>query len=295
MQRPQNLIPSAYDRLVKQYEAAGDDFHINTRPYYSTGAFRFERDGTLGTLPAVGGAPRVILRARAGQRIAFFSYAIGDAVAAVGLGARDATEADTNQSEAMETNDEDFAIEGLSATATAVRVDHDPVTFAAAFPGTSADFQEGIAEGIALTDPASVIVPPEIGSPLTLEQVLFQALTPHVTLQTRWNRKGGDHLGTLDQIPEGGGRSYLRANGEPTHHNFFRMPEGQIWGKEGSPQDSKFELVATLERDVWVLVTEPGIVQSADPQGSIGELEAVWLEWKMRAHGHAFYYPSTNV
>lgn len=282
MNKPENLIPSAYEQLVERYRAGGAPFHISTRPYYSTGAFKFRRDVTLGTLA---GAARIVLLAEAGQELKFFSYGIGENVLGVQLGDRAATEADTNLAEAQETNDEDFAIEGLSSTAVAARIDY------AAAPHVS-DFGNGMADGsLVVEDPASILVPPEIGSPLVLEKLLFEAIKPHVSLATSWNRKSGDHLGTLDQIPEGGAKSYLRANGEPTHHNFFRMPEGQKWCREGSPADTKFQLVARLERDVRVIVAEPGVVTDPAP----GNLENVYLDWKIRLHGHAFYLPSQNV
>lgn len=285
MNKPENLIPSAYEQLVERYRAGGAPFHISTRPYYSTGAFKFERDQAVA---AIAGATRVVLKASAGQELKFFSYGIGENVLGVQLGDRAATEADTNLAEAQETNDEDFAIEGLSATAHAARCDY---TGAGPFTG---DFGTGMADGsIVVEDPASILVPPELGSPLVLEKLLFEAIKSHVSLATSWNRKAGDHLGTLDQIPEGGAKSYLRANGEPTHHNFFRMPEGQKWCREGSPADTKFQLVARLERDVYVIVAEPGLITTGETP--IGNLQNVYLDWKVRLHGHAFYLPSQNV
>lgn len=291
--KPENLIPSAYEQLLNQYKSGGAPFHISTRPYYSTGAFIFESDGFT---VALQGAVRRVLVAREGQELKLFSYGVGDNVDGVQLGDRAATDADTNQAEAQETNDEDFAIEGLSASTVGTRIDYAPVTFDVGFPNLSAAFRAGVADGsIIVEDPASIIVPPEIGSPLTLEEVLFRALAPHVTLRWAWNRKSGDFIGTLDQIPVGGAKSYLKANGEPTHHNFFRLPEGQKWRREGESRDSKLAVLAKLQRDVYVIVAEPGIVTSADPAGNIGSLERVLLDWKLRLHGHAFYLPSENA
>lgn len=292
MTRPQNLIPAAYERLIKQYEAAGDDFQITTRPYYSSGAFRFDVDSRFG---ALAGAQRLGLLARAGQTIDLFSYALNGSVQGVGLGARSANEADTNIAEAQETNDEDFAIEGISATARGVRLDYAiSDEFAVAFPNVSEGMVEALTEATApIYDPASLIVPPEVGSPLNLQDTLFEALKPYVTLTESWNRKGGDHYGTLDQVPEGGAKSYLNASGEPTHHNFFRMPEGKIWRREGANQDTKYVLKAELQQDVYVIVTQPDVVES-DDQG-LGDLGQIWLDWKLRLHGHAFYYPSHNA
>ncbi|MBX3128389.1 MAG: hypothetical protein KF718_16825 [Polyangiaceae bacterium] len=291
MNRPANLIPAAYERLLKQYEAAGDDFQITTRPYYSSGAFRFTVDSRFGP---VAGAQRVGLLAPAGQTIMLFSYALTQSVAGANLGNRVATEADTNIAEAQETNDEDFAIEGISATARGVRCDYAVGTFPEVFPNVSENLVEAITDATTpIYDPSSLIIPAEVGSPLTLQDTLFEALKPYVTLTESWNRKGGDHYGTLDQVPEGGAKSYLGASGEPTHHNFFRMPEGKIWRREGATQDTKYQLTARLEQDVYVIVSEPGVLTVED--GGLGDLTALWLDWKLRLHGHAFYYPSHNA
>lgn len=290
------LVKTAFERLVDSFKSAGQPFDLSTRPYYSTGGFKF--DVVDKSLDAAG-LTRLFLRAVKNQRIEFFSYGLGDDVDAVGLGDRNATDCDTNIVEKTNTNNEDFCIEGVSATARGTALVYEEV---AGF--TSPEWTKALTGGTnTIDDIASTVVPPEASSPLALEDQLFRVMAPKTMCRIEWNRKEGDYLGTVDEFPEGGGKSYLRSNGEPSFANYFRVPEGWLWRREGAPRDTILVISATLCEDILAVVTAPiafpGPPAVGPPQvvevDALDDLESITLVWKMRLHGRAIYLPSQNV
>lgn len=289
------LVKTAFERLVDQFKAAGQGFDISTRPYYSSGAFKF--DVVASSIDSVG-LTRLFLRAVKNQRIEFFSYGLGDDVDSVGLGDRNATDCDTNIVEKTNTNNEDMCIEGISATARGVTLQYDPLTVV----GLPKEWTSALTFGSnTIEDISSSITPPEASSPLALEDALFRAIAPKTMCRVEWNRKEGDYLGTVDEFPEGGGKSYLRSNGEPSFSNYFRVPEGWLWRREGAPRDTILVVSATLCEDVLAVVTAPFafIEEVEDPPDpstvQVANLQALSLVWKLRMHGRAIYLPSQNV
>jgi hypothetical protein len=295
---PENMIPPAWMKLRDEYEAEKKAYHIATRPYHSTGGVKFELKELAGGADLIvrtGQLPRAILVARKGQSIDFFSYAIGEAVDAVGLGSRVATIADTNVSERRETNDEDFAVMGLSANPKGVRIEQD-VDEVTITEFNDAELLKLFETAQAyIVDVGSHVVPPEAQSPLVLEDALFQAIGKHTHLVQTWNRRDGDDIALLRNIPEGGAASYLHASGEPSAHNVFSVSPGWVWRREGSRKDTKWGVRATLHEDIWIVVTLPETFASdaADPFAT--SLKALYLDWQLHAHGNAFYYPSDNA
>lgn len=289
------LYQTAFERVVGMYQASKQRFSISTRPYFSTGGFQFDVTQSFPDQPIGSGLTRLVLLASPGQQIRFFSYGLEDTVAGVGLADRTATDADTNQVERTNTNNEDFVIEGISATARGYRI---------RYPDGGGIFNNPIVDlavtgspgeggGETIADPGANVLPPEVSSPVTLQDVLFQALRTKVSLRTEWNRKAGDYIGTLDEMPEGGGNSYLLSNGEPSAMNYWRVPEGYIWRREGAPEDTIFTVTARLELPVICIATLPLTFQ--DQQATLGLPSRVDLDWKMRMHGKALYLPSQNV
>lgn len=295
-----HVIPSAFDRMVAEYEAAGKQYHIAASPHYSTRAFKFDR---LDTFVLADGTTRMLFRALAGQEYILNSYKQGENLDQTKLPflPGPATVADTSLSEAYSTDDEDFVVEGLSCTVRGVRIASTDTAapnefFGANGAGNGAtdDTKGVILSGAeSLEDPSSLVVPAEVGSPMTLQDVLWHAIRGKVSLVAAWNRKSSDHLGMGDELPEGGANSYLNANGEPTAHNFFRLPHGYVWRKEGQAQDTKFGVITKLERNAFVMVTWPGGMPSA-AGGKLQSLDNLFLDVKFRYHGRAFYYPSEN-
>jgi hypothetical protein len=297
---PANQIKPAWMRLREQYEAQGQPYHVVTRPYHSTGAFEFLPVGAPIVVTAQ--LPRQLMVARRGQAIDFFSYAVGDAVDGVGLGPRVANEADTNIVEKRETNDEDFAVAGLSTNVRGVRIaqtlDTEGAALQATFVGNDlAAFNAALVTGDAhIVDPSSLVVPPEVSSPLTLEDVLYQAIAKRTYLKQTWNKKQGDDLPLLRNIPNGGGESYLKSNGEPSISNIFHLSAGYAWKREGSGKDTKWGVRAELVEDTYVLVSLPeALVDFAGGEAFSALITHIWVDWQIHAHGNAFYYPSSNV
>jgi hypothetical protein len=287
MSRGTALFKTSFERLADQFKAANQPFNISTRPYFSSGAFRFK---VTDTVEDSAGVIRVFLKAEKNQRIEFFSYGLGDDVDSVGLGNRNATDCDTNIVEKTNTNNEDFCIEGLSATSRGIAVNYEETTGL-----TDETWNDALVNGtVTIDDPGANVLPPEVASPLTLEDTIFRAMAPKVQLRLEWNRKEGDYLGTVDQIPEGGGKSYLKANGEPTAFNYFRIPEGWIWRREGAPRDTILVISATVCEPILVVATLP-LTFIDSPDLELDELQAVNLVWKLRLHGRAAYLPSQNV
>lgn len=291
----ERLVKSSFEKIKTRFDKANKEYHINTRPYYSSGAVPFK----LSLLESVGGVNRYIAVAEAGTEIVLFSYGDGDNVKQVGLGDRPADNHDTNQSTANRTNSEDVAIEGFSVHSRGVRM-AGKTAVGSSLPPAIRPYLPllGISEGnaaaqsasIPCEDPSASLFTPETHSPLTLEDLIWRAIAPKMTFETQWNRKAVDLLGCLDQVPEGGANSFLKANGDPTCKNYFEIPEGLYWKQEGSPADSLFSLLCKLNQDVIVLCSS-NAVPYVD---SSVVLTDMWAEFKVKAHARSFYYPSSN-
>lgn len=285
------LVKSSFQRLFEQYNKAGKPFDINTRPYYSSAAVRF----SVVDIATVGLAQRAFALA-INQELELFSYGKGNDVSAVNLGARTALDSDTNMATAQRTNGEDFAVEGASLTSRGIRVVYSPAAVVTV-PSLNAGAQQvkdALAGLTTIADPGSVVVAAEASSPLVLEDAFWGAIAPKLTLQTQWNRKAVDLLGTADQFPEGGARSYLRANGEPSHHNYFRIPEGYIWQRDGAATDTLFSILAELAQNVVIPITRAEGYQVGGADGALGWPSEIFAEFKLRVEGRAFSEQSKN-
>jgi len=111
---------------------------------------------------------------------------------------------------------------------------------------------------------------------------------PLMSLELEWDRKRYEKLGIIDLLPQAGAKSYLRANGQPSAENRYRIPEGYLWRRDGQP-DSEFIARARLERPLVVpisLVTPPG--------GTVATPTAIYLPLIMRVFGLSVDLPSGN-
>jgi hypothetical protein len=291
-------VPTGFERLVKRYDDEGVPYQISVRPYYSSGAFEYE---VVDTQLDAAGNTKLFLLAEEGQEIDFFSYAITYAVAAVRLGAdpRVATFADTNCVTRSRTNDEDFVIEGISATSRGTVAIYPGATDGAGGPPIGADadnpWNQAVVQGnYTYEDIGSNLQPAEISSPLALEDALFRSMLPLCEIRTTWGRKDGDFLGVVDQYPEGGAKSYLRSSGTPDVFNYSRIKEGYIWNRVGNAVDTLLGITAKLRLPHLFLVTLPAAFTGVEGL-DLGDLGSVRLVWKLRLHGKAFYYPSKNA
>jgi hypothetical protein len=298
MQEMKGRAPTAFETLKGEYDGRGGRYAILTHPYFSTGAFKFI---PVNTIVDTGGFTRLVLRCTKGSSVELFSYGIGDTGAGANLATGtasnpiSATDAETNLEDRGKTNEEDFAIEGISlnyrgwrisyGALTTTQFNNDPVLKSAILNGD-----------VVMSDVSAQIYPPELVSPLSLQDVGAAAVRSKVSLTTAFNRKESDHIARFDKFPEGGANSYLMANGEPTSHNFYKLNEGFVWRQSNADTDKLFRISCKMEDDCFIFVTLPSLFQSATTASiSLGALSAIWLEFTMFLMGRAFYVPSGNI
>lgn len=280
------LFQTQRSRVLDLYKEAKQPFIASTMPYHSVQALEFEIaevDTTNGVAMAV---------ARRGQRLDFFSYGVGDRI---NLGAQAnfrATEAETNLAKGKSTNGAaDMIVEGIGLSSRALYIQNtNGSTGILARTVTDEDVLGALNASVPIWDPASILVVPQGQSPANLENGLFQALMPLLSLEFEWDRKRTAKLGVCDLLPQAGGASYLRANGVPASENRYEIPEGYVWRRDGEP-DGEFLARCTLERPLVVPISLRSMITSpttfVEPQG-------IWLEVTMRLFGLEVQLPSAN-
>jgi hypothetical protein len=276
-------------KLLDEYKNAGQAITCRTIPYQSTGVFQFDVvDSALGTAPGVAYAV-----ARKNQVLTLFNYGVGDNINLGGTAQTRATEADTNQGEGSRTNGaEDFVIEGVGFYARSVRVAYAAGT-GNLYNNTQldADVISSFSGNIPVYDPASINVPPQVQSPFNLENGMFQALIDLISVDFLFDRKRTEKIGTVNVMPCGSAKSYLRANGAPENSNIYRIPEGYLWRRAGQP-DSEFTANLTLNRALVVPIN--GIIPYVSGSAADAVPTTIWMEVTMRLFGLAVDLPSAN-
>lgn len=248
-------------RVLQAYKEAQIPFDAGTKPYKSTLPLVF----TV-VEPHPTAAPTMAHAvARAGQVLTFFGYGLGDAIPSglAGVAGLDATrisdESDTNLSKAKNTNGaEDFIIEGVSATHKGIRIAYPVadgvVTAFGAEVVSDVDVIGAYTAGGEVYDPGSIASPPQVMSPFNLEAGLFEAIKPAMQFTFEFDRRNIIEIGTLDEVPEGASKSFLRASGDPRTDNRYKVPEGYLWRKEGQT-DSEFVCRLQLRQAVVVPIS----------------------------------------
>jgi len=280
-------------RLLEAYKAAGQAITCRTIPYHSTTFFQFDVVNFAGASPGVGYAV-----ARKNQSRTLFNYGVGNQVALGGLGGQTtATESDTNLGKASSTNGaEDFVIEGVGFHQRGARVAYAAGTgnlYNGVGVPTDPTVLSSLTGDVAIYDPAAINMPPQGQSPFNLENGLLNALLPIISVSFLFDRKRTEKIGTVDVMPCTSAKSYLRANGEPSQNNMYRIPEGYLWRRDGQP-DSEFTAQLNLDRDLVVPIN--GIVPyvTGTAQVSPAAPVTIWLEVTMRLFGLAVDLPSAN-
>lgn len=289
-------IPNAFEKLRRQYEDDGTDYYCEAREYYSTASIIFDVDGDPVTV--AGQPPRYTLNAAVNQSAQLFAYKVGDQMQIANVrtgaaaGTRVATKADTNLLEASKTNNEDFAASAMGLQARGIRLEFEeglnyPVVLTAAF-------NQVIQEGTQfLQDPGAHVMPPEIDSPLILEDRMLRAITKSVNFRERWDNRAEDDIALGRGLGPLGAESYLKAMGEPTTGNAKRLDPGILWRRPNQDTDTKFNIEAFLHDPIWMLVTWPQELVAAGQ--AFGTLTRVHFDYQVILVGHAFYYPSGNA
>jgi hypothetical protein len=280
------LFNSKRVELIELYKKNGVPFLATTRGLHSVGSIQFDilqwdASGRIGYAVA-----------RAGQIINFFAYGLNDSIILSGDPAHRATEADTSLTTKFRTTaSADLSIEWITAHARGIKLKYATSAGFTANPPAAGDPVGGMLTGFTpLVDPFANVLPADLGSSATLEHVMYHALAPNLTLRLEWdNADRSEKLGTMDQFAEGGGASFLRANGNPDVNNRYRIPEGFLWGREGQPA-SNLQGVCQLQSDVVVPIKPV----AAPLDGSFPVLNNVWVEILLRVGGLLLRVPGSN-
>jgi len=262
--------------ILKEYEADGRQFKADTAPYISTLPIQWDVvSATPAALPVMAFAV-----ARSQQIVEWFSYGVGAQIPFTQGTTKAATEADTNVSNARRTNGiEDMIIEALSATNKGNRVEYLASDIGAAI--TDVDARASYLGQRTILDPGALLGSPQAFSPFNLQNTLFEALKPFMSIEFEWDRVNVLKIGRLDELPEGGAKSYLQASGEPTTQNRFKVPEGYAWRHQGKP-NSEFIVRGRLTEAVVVPITLIGLNgQSA----TLTTPQRLYTDITVRAHG----------
>ncbi len=272
-------------RLIDAYAQSGEEFVASTIPYQSTLAVRFqivERNATDQVAYAKAVAP---------QHLPFFSYGVGDSVNLGGTANVQATEAETNLARAKSTNGaSDVVIEGVSIYQRGIRY-AEPFAGPGGAPFADPDVIAAMAGNREILDPSAIIVAPQVHSPFNLENALFQALLPLMSLEFEFDRRRTLKLTAADILPQGGASSYLRSNGIPSPDCRWSIDEGLIWRRDGE-SDSELTVNVRLERTLVVPINLPSLPDAA--AGAAANPSDIWLQVGMRLHGLQVDLPSEN-
>lgn len=277
-------------RIIESYKDAKEPFSASTKPYKSTVTFTFEVTNYISASSVAWAI------ARKGQSFDWFGYKISDDVPGnIGNapGYRAANEADTNLSKARTTNGaEDFVIEGMSASHRSTRGNYAFGATGIAPPNISdPDVSSAIIGNVQMFDPAALYLPPQVMSSFNLEDGLYNAMSPLISIDFEWDRSKIVKIGTLEQIPEGAAKSYLRSSGEPSTNDRYRIPEGYLWRREGQP-DSEFIVRGTLQEPLAVPILAVLGPSSTTPSNTLPG--NVMLDCVLRLHGLSVKLPTRN-
>ena len=267
--------------FAEAYEALKRSYRTNTRPYHSTQSVAWTVvQPQTGVTP-----PQAMAVAKAGQTLNWFTYGIGQVISLSGAAQFRTTPAETNLTKALETNNDDFAIQWIGAYARGNKVAYAANPFA----DTDASVISAMSGQTAIYDPFSYRLPAEAGSPATLEMLMFHALAPYIDVRLEWdNGMPTEKIGTLDQFTQGGGASYLHSNGEPSTEARLVIPEGYGWTRAGQA-GSQLAVYGVLTQDVVVPIS-----LSAIPGGAALAPSFLYTELVMRLGGVHFLALNSN-
>lgn len=276
----------ARDELLAAYHKSNQPYYATTKPYISSQTFVFD---VVDALPA-GGATMAYAVLRKGQEITFFDYGVGSQMPwAPGTAnqTKTATDADTNLSQGRRTNGvDDYCIEAMSCTHKASRVAYPADTTAA----TDRDVIEAFIGNKIVMDPAASMMPAQVQSPFNLEDAISDAVRSVTSIAFEWDRERTIKIGRLDELPEGGAKSFLRASGDPRTDNRYKVPEGYLWRKQGQP-DSEFVVIAVVEDTVVIPIT----LSAPDGGDTVEVPDFLYADFTIRLHGMAVRPIGQNV
>lgn len=291
MDSPWQLFKTARQKLMEAYAGAKAPFEASTQPYKSVATLIAEIvDRHPTAAPTMAHAVF-----RKGQQLTWFGYGLSDQQIPTGVPGvnRAVTDALTNLVTGRETNgSEEFVVESLSASQHALRVQWVMATGEGVETVTDPSVIAAYAGTVSFYDPGALATPPQCFGPFNLENVFFEAFRSVLSLEIQFDRKKSQHLGTLDQLFEGSGKSYLRTSGEPAPNARWKIPEGKIWRKKGQA-DSDFIVIGELREDVVIPIDLPvSILGQTRPAATLPQ--RILLDVALRAHGISIQQVSQN-
>lgn len=292
MSNNQDLFRTKRSELLAMYAKNGVPFLATTRGLHSVRSLRFETVNVDTATGVIG-----FLVARQGQKLNFFNYGVGESIVLGAETQHRATESDTSLTKGSRTTaSADLSIEWITMHPRAIKAQYAAAAATPTFPDfvATVDPQAVVANAlggsVAMVDPFGNVIPADVGSSATLQHVLYHSVAAHMSCKFEWdNADRTEKIGTCEQFVEGGGASYLNANGEPSVNNRFRIPEGFLWARESQPA-SELQVICTLEDDV-VIPYAP----VASPLGAgFPALLNVYVEITMRLGGMLLRVPGSN-
>jgi hypothetical protein len=186
----------------------------------------------------------------------WFSYGESQQ-AKLGPALREATQADTNLGQANKTDGStDFVIEGIGIGVRDCRIVY-PQAQIDLIVATPVEAVQAALEGNApLVDPASLVTPPQFGSPFNTEVPFWHGLSGLVAVTLNFdNGRDTFELGCANMFPDASANSQMRASGMPLAGNAYPLPDGFQWNAEGNKEgQTSLTLMGQLAEDVVVPV-----------------------------------------
>lgn len=216
----------------------------------------------------------------------FFSYG-KDGTFQAGPNAVPATEAETNLVKAKSTNGNAwFSMEALGCAIAGHRIRY-PNPVWGAVPVPANPFVIDALNGRALiTDPSSWLLPPEANDPSNLELAIAGQVLRSLQLHMERDGDTVERIGSASLLPNAGGESYLRANGEPSSANRYRLGAGYVWAPDGAVGGgSELAVRVKVTRAVVIPITLIGLRSAVN---AVSIPTHIWTDVVLRAFGVEF-------
>jgi hypothetical protein len=291
-QNDQTLQGTTRERLLAEYGTApGGAARATTRPYKSRLPFTWS---VTNGLPVGGPFIVAIATLLAGQSQDFFGFgAQANGVQWTPTFNKRITLADSNQTNGHNTNGvEDFCIESMSSSLGGVRAEYSATDIAAVTNLTDPNALAALAGQREIVDPAQLISPAQLTSPFNLEAPMHRAARSNISINFIWDNKNQIQVGTLDQLPEGAGQSYLVTNGTPEVANRYKIPEGYAW-RAKSRTDGDFVVRCIVEDTLVCPITPVPLLNLAGATAAVPL--RLYMDVIVRVHGVGFTMIGSNA
>lgn len=271
----QKNYETAREEIISRYAGTGVSYHASTEAVRSRLPLRGE------FVDPIAGTDVAHLKFAKGQRLVFFSYAIGKSLPDGFGGERLASRADTNITEPNRIPG-DLAIEEIQISDAGTVVRYEGLDFAT--PGVVDATVKAAYEGklaVRMSDPGALAKPRQFDSPFLSQDAIMDAILPSLVISL--GRKLGEQelpLATGLEVQSSDSRSALKQLG---CCKSFRTPIGIRWSSDQNGPTQDTNIIVTLEEDVVIPVNTVRLFGAASGQAtSVPKAAAVWLEVRAR-------------